>query len=210
LEESKNGILSKIKNSFKEGEKVQKPQALFGIVQGGRHEDLRKQSAKFIGEIEYFQGFGIGGSFDKDDMKKAVAIVNEILPENKPRHLLGIGEVVDLFEGVENGVDFFDCVAPMRMARHGSLHTENGKINIKNVKFRNDFAPIDEKCECYTCKSYSRAYISHLIRENEILGMSLASVHNLFFIINLTEKIRESILQENFFEFKKIFLKKYL
>jgi queuine tRNA-ribosyltransferase len=142
-------------------------------------------------------------------MKKAVAVVNKILPENKPRHLLGIGEVVDLFEGIENGVDFFDCVAPTRMARHGSLHTENGKINIKNVKFKNDFSPIDKECKCYTCKNYSRAYINHLIREKEILGMSLASIHNLFFVVNLTEKIRQSILSNNFFEFKNYFLGRY-
>lgn len=210
LEEEKRNFFSKIKNSFKKEDEIQKPQALFGIVQGGRYEDLRKDSAKFIAGIDYFKGFGIGGSFDKDDMKKAVSVVNEILPENKPRHLLGIGEVVDIFEGVENGVDFFDCVAPMRMARHGSLHTEDGKINIKNSKFKNDFSPIDKNCECYTCKNYSRAYINHLIRENEILGMSLASIHNLFFIVNLSRKIRESIVDDNFFKFKKSFLKKYL
>lgn len=210
LEETKNSFISKIKNNFKDEDLIQKPQALFGIVQGGRYEDLRKESAEFIGGIDYFHGFGIGGSFDKDDMKKAVAVVNKILPENKPRHLLGIGEVIDLFEGVENGVDFFDCVAPTRMARHGSLHTESGKINIKNKQFRDDFSPIDSSCECYTCKNYSRAYICHLIREKEILGMSLASIHNLFFIVNLTERIRLSVMDEDFFAFKEKFLKKYL
>jgi queuine tRNA-ribosyltransferase len=214
LEGEKNNFFHKVKNKIHskiiQEDKSQKPQALFGIVQGGRYEDLRKESARFIGDIEYFHGFGIGGSFDKDDMKKAVAVVNRILPENKPRHLLGIGEVVDLFEGVENGVDFFDCVAPTRMARHGSLHTEKGKINIKNKRFKSDFSPIDKNCECYTCQNYSRAYISHLIRENEILGMTLGSIHNLFFIVNLTEKIRVSIIDNNFFNFKEKFLKEYL
>jgi queuine tRNA-ribosyltransferase len=184
------------------------PQALFGIVQGGRFEDLRKESAKFIGKMD-FEGFGIGGSFDKDDMKKAVAVVNEILPENKLRHLLGIGEVIDLFEGIENGVDFFDCVAPTRMARHGSLHTRNGKINITRAIFKEDFSPIDKGCQCYTCQNYSRAYINHLLREKELLGISLASIHNLYFIVNLVKEIRQSILDNNFFEFKKKFLNKY-
>lgn len=187
----------------------QNPQALFGIVQGGRYEDLRKESAEFIGAMEGFAGFGIGGSFDKDDMNKVVAIVNKILPENKPRHMLGIGDPIDLFMGVENGMDFFDCVAPTRMARHGSLHTEEGRINIKNAKFKADFSPIDKNCDCYTCKNYTRAYISHLSRENEILGMTLASIHNLYFIVNLAEKIRQSVIDENFFEYKKSFLEKY-
>jgi queuine tRNA-ribosyltransferase len=187
---------------------IQKSQALFGIIQGGRYEDLRKQSAKFIGNMN-FAGFGIGGSFDKDDMNKVVSIVNNVLPENKPRHMLGIGDPVDLFMGVENGMDFFDCVAPTRMARHGSLHTEKGRINIKNKKFREDFTAIDQSCKCYTCENYSRAYINHLSRENEILGITLASIHNLYFIVNLAEKIRQSILDENFFIYKENFLKQY-
>ena len=158
----------------------QKPQALFGIVQGGRYEDLRKESASFIGSLD-FEGFGIGGSFDKDDMGKAVAVVNKILPENKPRHLLGIGEVIDLFMGVENGVDFFDCVAPSRMARHGTVHTLDGKINIAKAKFKDDFSPIQEGCKCYACQNFSKAYVNHLQREKEILGGTLATIHNLTF-----------------------------
>jgi len=184
------------------------PQALFGIVQGGRFQDLREESAKFIGNLD-FDGFGIGGSFDKDDMEKAVAVVNKILPENKPRHLLGIGEPIDIFMGVENGVDFFDCVAPTRMARHGTLHTKNGRMNISRAQFKNDMNPIEIGCQCYTCQNYTRAYVNHLIREGEMLGMTLTTIHNLHFIVNLVKEIRQSILDDRFFEFKEEFLKKY-
>src|ERR1035437_5633051 len=135
------------------------PQALFGIVQGGRSEKLRKESAKIIGEMD-FDGFGIGGSFAKEDMSRAVKWVNEILPDGKPRHLLGIGEPEDLFMGVENGVDLFDCVGPTRIARNGTLFTKNGKINIMNAQFIKDFNKIDIDCECYTCKNYTRSYLS--------------------------------------------------
>ncbi len=183
-------------------------QGLFGIVQGGRFEDLRKESAEFISKLD-FDGFGIGGSFNKEDMGTAVGWVNEILPEDKPRHLLGIGEPLDLFMGVENGCDLFDCVAPTRMARNGTLHTQSGRINILNAKFIKDFLPIDSECECYTCKNYTRAYLSHLFRAKEMLASTLASIHNLYFIINLVKKIRQSILDEWFGEFKEEFLKKY-
>ena len=185
------------------------PQALFGIVQGGREESLRKKSAEFIKNLD-FDGFGIGGSFAKEDMSTAVKWVNEILPEEKPRHLLGIGEPEDLFMGIENGVDLFDCVLPTRLGRNGTIYTKGGKIIITNTKFRNDFSPIEEDCECYTCKNYSRSYIAHLFHGKEMLAGTLASMHNLYFIINLVKKIRQSILDDNFFEFKEEFLKKYL
>ncbi len=184
------------------------PQALFGIVQGGRFQDLREESAKFIGSLD-FDGFGIGGSFDKDDMEKAVAVVNKILPENKPRHLLGIGEPIDIFMGVENGVDFFDCVAPTRMARHGALHTKKGRLNITRAQFKDDMNPIEKGCQCYTCQNYTRAYVNHLMREGEMLGMTLTTIHNLHFIVNLVKEIRQSILEDRFFEFKEEFLKDY-
>ena len=184
------------------------PQALFGIVQGGRSEELRKKSAKIIGEMD-FDGFGIGGSFTKEDMSSAVKWVNEILPEEKPRHLLGIGEPEDLFMGVENGVDLFDCVSPTRIARNGTLFTKNGKINITNAKFVKDFGPIDEGCECCTCKDYTRAYLSHLFRAKEMLGATLASIHNVYFITKLVADMRQAILDDKFFEFKKEFLKNY-
>lgn len=183
-------------------------QALFGIVQGGRYEDLRKESARIISSMN-FDGFGIGGSFDKEDIYTAVGWVNDELPKGKPRHLLGIGEPADLFGGIENGIDTFDCVTPTRIARNGSLYTKNGKINILNAKFVNDFGKIDDDCACYTCLHYTPAYLSHLFRSKEMLGATLASIHNLYFIVNLVKKIRQSILDDRFFEFKEDFLKNY-
>jgi len=188
--------------------------ALFGIVQGGREESLRKKSAKIISEINIdgksFDGFGIGGSFAKEDISSAVKWVNEILPEEKPRHLLGIGEPEDLFIGVENGVDLFDCVLPTRLGRNGTIYTKNGKIIINNTKYRNDFSPIEKDCECYVCKNYTRSYVAHLFHGKEMLAGTLASIHNLYFIVHLVDKIRQSILDDNFFEFKEEFLKNYL
>ena len=187
--------------------------ALFGIVQGGREESLRKKSAKIISEIEVdgkkFDGFGIGGSFAKEDMSTAVKWVNEILPEEKPRHLLGIGEPEDLFMGIENGVDLFDCVLPTRLGRNGTLYTKNGKIHIENAEFRADLTPVESDCPCYTCKNYCRAYIAHLFRGNEMLAGTLSSIHNVYFLVNLVKQIRQSILDDNFTEFKKSFLNKY-
>src|SRR3989344_2718049 len=185
------------------------PQALFGIVQGGRDEELRKKSAKIIGDME-FDGFGIGGSFAKEDMETAVKWVNEILPEYKPRHLLGIGEPEDLFMGVENGVDLFDCVGPTRIARNGTVFTKNGKINLLNAKFINLFEPIEKDCGCYSCKNYTCSYLSHLFRAKEMLGATLATIHNLYFITHLVSQMRQSILDDNFEEFKEGFLRGYL
>ncbi len=188
-------------------------QALFGIVQGGREERLRKESAKIISEMtvdgEGFDGFGIGGSFAKEDMGTAVKWVNEVLPEEKPRHLLGIGEPEDLFMGVENGIDLFDCVAPTRQGRNGTIYTSTGKVSILNTKFRDDFTPIEEVCECYTCKNYTRAYVAHLFHGKEMLAGTLASTHNLYFLCNLVDRMREAIGNGTFFEFKKSFLEKY-
>jgi len=187
---------------------------LFGIVQGGREESLRKKSAKIISEMnidgEYFDGFGIGGSFAKEDMSSAVKWVNEILPEEKPRHLLGIGEPEDLFMGIENGVDLFDCVLPTRLGRNGTIYTKNGKIIITNKKFRDDFKPIEKDCGCYSCKNYTKSYIAHLFHGKEMLAGTLASIHNLYFINHLVGQIRQAILDDNFFEFKKEFFKNYL
>lgn len=189
------------------------PQALFGIVQGGREESLRKKSAQVISEMNIdgvgFDGFGIGGSFAKEDMSTAVAWVNEVLPPDKPRHLLGIGEPEDLFMGIENGVDLFDCVLPTRLGRNGTIYTKTGKITITNTKFRNDHTPIEEDCECYTCKNHTRAYIAHLFHGKEMLAGTLASIHNLYFIVNLVHQIRESILNDTFYEFRDSFLSKY-
>ena len=187
--------------------------ALFGIIQGGREEQLRKKSAQVISEMEVdgkkFDGFGIGGSFAKEDMSTAVKWVNEILPEEKPRHLLGIGEPEDLFMGIENGIDLFDCVLPTRLGRNGTLYTKHGKIHIMNAEYRTDTAPIENDCGCYTCAHYSRAYVAHLFHGKEMLGGTLASIHNIYFIVNLVKKIRQSILDDNFEEVRKDFLRNY-
>jgi queuine tRNA-ribosyltransferase len=185
------------------------PQALFGIVQGGRSEVLRKKSASVIGGMD-FDGYGIGGSFAKEDMSTAVKWCNEVLPEGKPRHLLGIGEPEDLFMGVENGVDLFDCVAPTRNARTGTLYTHTGKINIANSKFIDDFTPIDPECGCSTCSDYTRAYLSHLFRAKEMLAATLASIHNEYFINHLVMNMRTSIVDGTFLSYKENFLAKYL
>ncbi|MBI5817258.1 MAG: tRNA guanosine(34) transglycosylase Tgt [Candidatus Yonathbacteria bacterium] len=185
-----------------------KKQGLLGIVQGGRFQDLREESAKTISKMD-FDGFGIGGSFTKEDMNTAVGWVNKLLPEDKPRHLLGIGEPADLFGGVENGSDLFDCVAPTRIARNGSLYTNNGRINIFNTQFRSDFKPIDSSCACYTCAHYTRAYLAHLFRSKEMFAATLASIHNLYFTVKLVDKIRQSILDGNFLKLKEEFLKIY-
>ncbi len=194
-----------------DGEKVQ---ALLGVVQGGRFEDLRAESARVLAEMktdkgDMFDGFGIGGSFTKKDLGNTLQIVNAILPEDKPRHLLGIGEPIDFFLGVENGCDTFDCVAPTRIARNGGLHTKQGKINIKNSEHRESLDAIESDCRCYTCKSYTRSYLSHLFRSDEMLAGTLASIHNLYFINKLVEDIRQSLINENFYEFKEQFLKNY-
>lgn len=191
-----------------EHKKLSGEQALFGIVQGGRHEDLRKESARVIGGMD-FDGFGIGGSFVKEDMATSVRWVNEILPENKPRHLLGVGEPIDMILGVENGCDTFDCVAATRIARNGSLYTKSGKINILNAKYINLFEPIQNGCKCYTCQNYTCAYISHLFRAKEMLGATLASIHNIYFLNNLMSRVREAIQNGTFFELKKEFLELY-
>lgn len=191
-------------------------QALFGIVQGGRSEDLRKESAKIISEMQSekeekgFDGFGIGGSFEKEDMMTAVKWCNEILPRERPRHLLGIGEPEDLFGAVENGCDLFDCVAPTRLGRTGTVYTSHGRKALSNAEFRNDSKPIDEKCACYTCRNYSRAYVAHLFRSHEMLAGTLASIHNLHFIIHIVDRMREAIANREFSDYKNDFLGKYL
>ena len=183
-------------------------QALFGVVQGGRSEVFRKESAAAIAALD-FDGFGIGGSFAKEDMNTAVQWVNEVLPEEKPRHLLGIGEPEDLFMGVENGVDLFDCVAPTRNGRNGTVYTKNGKLHLTNAESTTHFGPIDEGCGCYTCQHYTRAYINHLFRSKEMLAGVLASIHNIHFIVNLVHSMRVAILEDKFTEFKEAFLAMY-
>ena len=156
-----------------------------------------------------FDGFGIGGSFAKEDMATAVRWVNNILPEEKPRHLLGIGEPEDLFMAVENGCDLFDCVAATRIARSGQVYTRMGKINLLNAQFVEDVSPLDADCGCYTCKNYTRAYLSHLYRSKEMLSATLASIHNLYFIVNLVKGMRSAILDGTFDTYKNNFLVSY-
>jgi queuine tRNA-ribosyltransferase len=181
-------------------------QGLLGIVQGGRHEDLRRESARTIGSMG-FDGFGIGGSFDKGDVATAVGWVCDELPEDKPRHLLGIGEPVDLILGIENGADTFDCVAPTRIARNGAAYTAQGRINLLNERFSQDFTPLDPECSCYTCAQYTRAYISHLFRAKEMLAATLTSIHNLYFLVQLAKDARAAIIKGDFDSWKEKKLK---
>lgn len=181
---------------------------LFGVVQGGRHQDLRKLSAREISKLD-FDGFGIGGSFNKSDMGTAVRWVCEELPEEKPRHLLGIGEPSDLFDGVENGIDTFDCVSPTRIARNGSVYTPYGRKDISTSVHRTRYEPIDKNCKCYTCSNFTLAYLHHLIKSSEILFATLLSIHNLYFINSLVDSIRRSIKDQSFYEYKKDFISRY-
>lgn len=184
-------------------------QALYGVVQGAREEDLRKKSATFLGQCN-FDGYGIGGVFEPEEISNTVKWVNEILPDDKPRHLLGMGsQPADLFLGVQYGIDTFDCVAPTRQARNGALFTYDGRINIKNGRYKTDFKPIDGDCDCYTCQNYTRAYIHHLMKADEILGLTLASIHNERFVVRTVDAIRESVKDGSFFEYKKLFLERY-
>ncbi|MDP5107427.1 MAG: tRNA guanosine(34) transglycosylase Tgt [Candidatus Nanopelagicales bacterium] len=183
-------------------------QALFGVVQGAQYEDLRRKAAKDLASLD-FDGFGIGGALDKNQLGTIVNWVTEELPVDKPRHLLGIGEPDDLFIGVENGADTFDCVAASRVARNNAVYGPDGRFNISVSAFKNDFSPIDESCGCYTCKNYTKAYLNHLIKAKEMLGATLLTIHNEFFIVDLVAKMRQSIINGNFFDFKEEFLGRY-
>jgi queuine tRNA-ribosyltransferase len=186
-------------------------QALFGIVQGGAFADLRRQSAEFIASLD-FPGHSIGGlsvGEPKEVMHEMLEMTVPILPQDKPRHLLGVGSPEDIFEGVARGIDIFDCALPTRIARNGSLFVRTGRLNIRNARYANDPAPIEEGCECYTCRHFSRAYLRHLIMANEILGFRLTTLHNLHFMLNLLREIREAILAGSFSALKKEFLENY-
>jgi len=190
-------------------ERAHRPyQALFGVVQGAQYEDLRRKAAQDLATLD-FDGFGIGGALDKNKLGTIVNWVNEELPVNKPRHLLGIGEPDDLFVGVENGADTFDCVAASRVARNNAVYGFDGRFNISVSAFKRDFSPIDESCGCYTCKNYTKAYLNHLIKGKEMLSSTLLTIHNEYFIVNLVAKMRQSIIDGNFFEFKEEFLGRF-
>ena len=183
--------------------------ALFGVIQGGRFPDLREASAQFMSTLGV-DGFAIGGSFNKEDIGAVVELVNRELPTDKPRHLLGIGEIEDIFAGVANGVDTFDCVTPTRLGRHGTVETKHGRLNLVSSKFATDFQPIENDCACPTCQHYTRAYLSHLFRSKEMLSTTLASIHNLFFFASLMSQIRTAILQDTLDSFREQFLTRYL
>lgn len=182
-------------------------QALFGVVQGGAYEELRRESARTLGAMD-FDGYGIGGSFTKEDMATAVAWVCEELPEGKPRHLLGIGEPLDILLAIENGIDTFDCVAPTRIARNGGLYTLDGRINMFNAKFKEDLSPMSEDASWYT-HQFTKSYLSHLFRSDEMLAATLASLHNLKFITQLVDDARQALLEDRFVAFKNSFIERY-
>lgn len=186
-------------------------QALYGIVQGGVFPDLREQSAAFLASLD-FPGYSIGGlsvGETKAEMHAMLDVVHPILPKDKPRYLMGVGSPEDMFECVARGVDQFDCVLPTRIARHGAVFTPTGRISLRNARFARDHNPIDPTCTCYTCQNFSLAYLRHLIKANEILGMHLASLHNIHFLLNIMRNIRESILNDTFVEYKAAFLKEW-
>ncbi len=187
-------------------------QSLFGIVQGSSYADLREYSAKETVKMD-FDGYSIGGTSvgeDKETMYKMVDDAIKFLPEDKPRYLMGVGDPIDIIEGVIRGVDMFDCVLPTRLARHGNAFTRNGKINIKNLKFKEDFTPIEDGCDCYACKHYTKAYIRHLITADETFGARLLSIHNIRFLIRLVEELRVAIKDKTLLEYREEFLKNYL
>jgi queuine tRNA-ribosyltransferase len=184
-------------------------QGIYGIVQGGRYEDLRIESAKELADMD-FDGYGIGGSFSKHDILGILDKVNHELPAEKPRHLLGIGEPEDMFIGVEAGIDTFDCVLPTRNGRNATVYTYSGKTSLERAEYTEDLQPIDPECDCFVCARYSRSYIRHLFKSGEMLAGILASAHNMRFLTRLVENIRQSILDDRFEEYKKEFLSKYI
>ncbi|MDD4187821.1 MAG: tRNA guanosine(34) transglycosylase Tgt [Bacilli bacterium] len=187
-------------------------QSLFGIIQGGYFEDLRKYSAEKTVKIG-FDGYAIGGvandNESKEEMYKAIGYSTPYMPSDKLRYLMGVGDPIDLIEGVIRGVDIFDCVIPTRLARHGHAYTKYGKINLRNAKYKEDFTSIDDSCDCYACKSYTRSYIRHLLVANETFGARLLSIHNINFLINITKNVRNAIKEDRLLEYRNKFIKEY-
>ena len=186
-------------------------QALFGIVQGGDYEDLRKYCAEELVKMD-FDGYAIGGTSigePKDVCYRMIDYAIEKLPIDKPRYLMGVGSLDYILIGIEKGIDMMDCVLPTRIARHGTLMTHNGRINIKNTKYKEDFTPLDSECNCYTCRNYTKAYLRHLYVCDEAFGKRLLSIHNVSFLLEITKKAREAIKEDRFNEFKEEVLKKY-
>lgn len=186
-------------------------QALFGIVQGSTFADLRQEHARQIVELD-FPGYAIGGlsvGEPKDLMAEMLDATVPLLPEDKPRYLMGVGSPEDLVEGVWRGVDMFDCVLPTRIARHGTVFVPDGKLTVRNAEFARDFRPIQEGCDCYACRNYSRAYIRHLLKAEEMLGLRLCSIHNLRFLVRLMEEIRTCLEAGTFAEYRRAFLTRW-
>ncbi len=186
-------------------------QALFGIVQGNIYQDLRTQSIQDLVELD-FPGYAIGGlsvGEPKEDMHRILDLTHHLLPANKPRYLMGVGAPEDLVEGVKRGVDMFDCVLPTRLARHGAAYTKEGRITVRNATYAEDFTPLDSECDCKVCQKYTRAYIRHLIKAEEILAASLLSYHNVYFLNKLMEDMRKAIQVGEFAQFYAAFFKKY-
>ena len=195
----------------KEFHKNTEQQSLFGIMQGGMYKDLRKQSAEEIVELD-LPGYAIGGlsvGEPKELMYEIMDDCVDYLPAEKPRYLMGVGSPDCLFEGVERGIDMFDCVLPTRIARHGMAMTSQGRVNIKNAKYERDFTPLDPHCDCYTCRNYSKAYLRHLFKCDEILSSMLMTTHNLHFLVNTMAGIRKAIEEDRFLEYKKEFYDSY-
>ena len=186
-------------------------QALFGIIQGGFYEDLREKSAKDLIELD-FPGYAIGGisvGEPKEEFLKMLKFTAPLMPANKPRYLMGVGSPDYLLEAAMAGIDMCDCVLPTRIARNGTAMTSHGKVVVRNATYAEDFSPLDPECDCYTCKNYTRAYIRHLVKCNEILGVRLLSIHNIKFLTNLMERVRIEIENDNLANFVKDFYKKY-
>jgi len=186
-------------------------QALFGIVQGGPFKDLRKHSIEELIKID-FPGYSIGGlsvGETKEEMLEMLQFLNPLMPYDKPRYLMGVGSPDDLVNGAIHGIDMFDCVLPTRIARHGTAMTSQGKIVIKNKTYESDMAPLDSKCDCHVCKTYTRSYLRHLFKSQEILGLRLITYHNLYFLKNLMKQIREAIKSDRLLDFKNTFFENY-
>ncbi|MBT2582399.1 tRNA guanosine(34) transglycosylase Tgt [Planococcus sp. ISL-109] len=186
-------------------------QGLFGIIQGGEFEDLRRQSAEDLVSLD-FPGYAIGGlsvGEPKDVMNRALEFTTPFMPFDKPRYLMGVGSPDSLIDGSIRGIDMFDCVLPTRIARNGTLMTSTGRLNLKNAQFKRDFTPIDEKCTCYTCTNYTRAYVHHLLRADETFGIRLTSYHNLHFLLNLMEQVRQAIREDRLGDFREEFFEAY-
>ncbi|USN96144.1 MAG: tRNA guanosine(34) transglycosylase Tgt [Candidatus Nomurabacteria bacterium] len=184
------------------------PQALFGVIQGADYENLRRRSAKFLGGMD-FDGYGLGGALRKENIGDIVRWMNEELPDGKPRHMLGISEPDDIFACIENGADTFDCVSPARVARNGALYTRHGRVNVTRAQYARDFTLFDADCDCYSCQNYTSAYLHHLFKTGELLGKTLATIHNERFIVRLVDDIRASIADDSFYDFKNEFLSNY-